>query len=140
MRRKNYLYKKVLKNPTLQNKSNYTTYKNKLNHLIKASKKQYFSSKFEKNKGNIKGTWKVINSVLNKGNHKPNPSYFVQDGASIEGNKEISEAFNEYFVNIGASLARKLPLCNTTFQSFLDDKCSHSLFLSPILQEEIADV
>ena len=132
IRRKNFLYKKFLKNTTLQNKSTYTLYKNKLNSLIRTSKKRYFSSQFETRKGNVKGTWNVINSVLNKGKHKPNPSYIIQDGVTIEGDKDISDAFNDYFVSVGAKLASKLPPCNTAFESFLEGKCHNSLFLSPI--------
>ena len=137
---KTFYIKKFLKNTTLQNKSTYTLYKNKLNSLIRTSKKRYFSSQFETRKGNVKGTWNVINSVLNKGKHKPNPSYIIQDGVTIEGDKEISDAFNDYFVSVGAKLASKLPPCNTAFESFLDGKCHNSLFLSPITQEEIIDI
>ena len=119
IRRKNYLYKKILRNPTSQNKSIYTLYKNKLNNLIKISKKNYFCTKFYQEMGNIKGTWNIINTVLNKRQQKRNPSYFVQDGITIYSDKEIADVFNEYFANVGTRLASNLPLCNATFESFL---------------------
>ena len=140
IRRKNYLYKKFLKNPTLQNKSCYTVYKNKLYSLIRISKKNYLSKKFNQEKGNVKGTWKLINSLLNKNRQKANPSYFIQDEKRIDDNKEIADSFSDYFVNIGTRLASNLPLCNTAFESFLNNRCSHSLFLTPITQEEIVDI
>ena len=75
----------------------------------------------------------MITSVLNKGKHKLNPSYIIQDGVTIEGDNNISGAFNEYFVSVGTKLANK-PLCNTTFTSFVSGKCHHSLFLGPTSQ------
>jgi exonuclease III len=140
IRRKNHLYKKFLRNPNNQNKSIYTLYKNKLNALIKISKKNYLNKKFEQENGNIKGTWKLINSLLNKGKPNSNPSYVVkEDCVKLEDNKEIADAFNEYFVSVGAKLTRNLPLCNTSCESFLAGRCSHSIFLTPVTQEEIAD-
>ena len=126
----------------MQNKGIYTLYKNEINSLIRISKKRYFNSQFEINKGNIKGTWNVINSVLNKQKFKSNPSSIVDDdgGVTIEGDNTTSGAFNDYFVNIGTKLANKLPVCNTPFESFLSDKCHHSIFLTPISPEEIVDI
>ena len=63
IRRTNYLYTKFLRNPTSQNKSIYTLYKNKLNNLIKISKKNYLCTNLFPEKGNIKGTWNIINTV-----------------------------------------------------------------------------
>ena len=88
----------------------------------------------------MKGTWKLINSLLNKNKQKPNPSYFIQDDMRIDDSKDIADTFNDYFVNIGTRLASNLPLCNTAFESFLNDRLSHSLFLTPITQEEAVDI
>ena len=43
-------------------------------------------------------------------------------------NKDIANAFNNYFVNIGTRLANNLPSCNTAFESFINDKCPQSFF------------
>ena len=140
IRRKKIIYKTFLRNPTSQNKSIYTLYKNKLNNLIKISEKNYFCTKFNQEKSNIKGTWNIINTLLNKRQQKHNPSYFVQDGIKIDSDKEIADVFNEYFANVGTRLASNLPLCNATFESFLQDREVNSLFLNPITQEEIVDM
>lgn len=44
----------------------YKTYSNILNNLIKKSKKAYFSSRFEENKGNLKMTWKLIGNIISR--------------------------------------------------------------------------
>ena len=82
-----------MRNPTANNKSS---------PLIKTAKKNYQYTKCNEVKGNIKGSWKVINSLLNKRKQNINTSYFFQDGNEINDNKEIAEAFNNYFVNIGS--------------------------------------
>lgn len=140
IRRKNHLYKKFLKTRTLHNKSIYTLYKNRLNTVVKLAKKNYLCTKFNQEKNNIKGTWKLINSLLNK--HKPslNPTYFcTDDNNKITASKDIADALNKYFVDIGSNLASKLPLCNTPVETFLGARCSNSLFLTPITQGEIVD-
>ena len=131
VRRKNYLYNKYLKNPTLQNKQDYTQYKNNLTGLIK---------KCNQEKNNIKGTWKLINSLLSKTKSKTNPSYFVHNGVKINDDGDIANAFNDYFVNIGNSIASNLTMSDCSFDSFLGDRCSHSLFFNPVTQAEIINV
>ena len=42
----------------------YKAYSNKLNRIIHAAKKNYFSKQFELNKENIKCTWKLISKVI----------------------------------------------------------------------------
>lgn len=96
LKKKNNLYKIFIRNPSAQNKSNYTQYKNKLQSLIRTSKRIYFRNKFAQAQGNVKGTWNVINSLLNKGKHKPNPSYIVNDNITLDDNSEIADAFNDY--------------------------------------------
>ena len=43
---KEVLYKKFLKNPTSKNEHDYKLYRNKLNHLIRIAKKNYYCKKF----------------------------------------------------------------------------------------------
>ena len=42
----------------------YKAYNDKLNRIIHAAKKNYFSKQFELNKENIKCTWKLISKVI----------------------------------------------------------------------------
>lgn len=86
----------------------------------------------------MKVTWNLINTLLNKEKPRHHPSYVINDdGLRIEGNTEIADAFNTYFVSIGTKLANKLPLSTSVCESFLGARCSQSLFLSPVTEEEI---
>jgi hypothetical protein len=54
--------------------------------------------------------------------------------------KIIANVFNNYFVNIGNSIAEELPPSGQSVESFLGDKCPHSLYLTPITEAEITIV
>ena len=55
-------------------------YKNKLNMLIRKSKRKYFFMKLEKSRNNMKETWREINTIIGKGNidNHHNPSFGVK--------------------------------------------------------------
>ena len=77
---------------------------------------------------------------FNKHKQSLTPTYFcTDDNNKITASKDIADAFNKYFVDIGSNLASKLPLCNTPVETFLGARCSNSLFLTPITQGEIVD-
>ena len=61
---KNTLYKHYLTNPCKKNENKYKTYKNKLNHTIKISKKLYYEEQLIKYKHNSKMIWKTLNEIL----------------------------------------------------------------------------
>ena len=75
--KKNRLYKKFIKSPSLSNERIYKTYKNKLNHLIRLAKRKYYDTKFESAKHDLRTTWKLLNEVINKRKSRsPFPSSF----------------------------------------------------------------
>ena len=62
--KKNTLYKKFIRSPSLSNERKYKTYKNKLNHLIRIAKRKYYDTKFESAKNDLRTTWKLLNEVI----------------------------------------------------------------------------
>ena len=103
-------------------------------------KKNYNTKLLELNKGNLKETWKLLNSIINKkkktmllGNE------FEKNGEPITGNENIANGFNNYFVNVGPSLADNIPATDTHFLQYLSDSTNvkNSLFLNPVTEDEI---
>lgn len=45
----------------------YKIYKNKLTNILRTSKKEYYGKLLHMNKDNIKGMWKILYTVINKG-------------------------------------------------------------------------
>ena len=106
---KNRLYKKFLKNPTPLNQMSYKAYKNKFTHLLRSAKKPYFADKFKESSKNIKETWSIINQLLHKKKSVVKcPPHFSDSGKTFTDPHEIASKFNDFFVNIGASLAKKI--------------------------------
>ena len=57
---------------------------------------------------------------------------------TITTDKElIVEKLNDYFVNIGLTLAKSIPNVHKTLSEYMTNKIIHSLFLSPVTESEI---
>ena len=61
---KNKLYKRYVQKPSEERLNKFKTYRNKLNNLIRKSKKEYYNKKFESVKNNLRKTWKTITVSL----------------------------------------------------------------------------
>ena len=64
---------------------------------------------------------------------------FKNKGESITGNENIANGFNNYFVNVGPSLAENIPATDTYFSHYLpaSTKVKNSLFLNPVTEVDI---
>jgi hypothetical protein len=137
---KNRLFHKFLSKRNSTNHLAYTKKKNILTSVLRSAKKNYFFNQFEREKNNIKNTWKLINTVINKDVSQQKISGITHNGIYTENSSSISEHFNNYFANIGPSLASKIPPCNSNFMSYLGIPNPHSIFLDPVTTEEVCDV
>ena len=62
---------------------------------------------------------------------------FNGDDSKITGDKAIANGFNNFFVNIGPSLAKRIPKCNDIlFTQYLPDKVEDTMFLQPVTEED----
>ena len=83
-------------------------------------------------------SWKLINEVINKSNLKPElPDCFKRNESLITDPTEISNNFNEYFVNVGPNLAAKIPIREVHFSTFLGERSSNSIFLEAVTEKEV---
>ena len=89
----------------------YKAYSNKLNRIIHAAKKNYFSKQFELNKENIKCTWKLISKVIRtkKENTQHTIKKLLRDNRIYIDKQSICDQLNSHFINFGNGLADKLP-------------------------------
>ena len=138
-KKKNKLYKTYLNNPCKRNENLYKKYKNKLNQVIKVSKKIYYEEQLIKYKHNTKMVWRTQNEILNRGrrNTKP-PNEFIGNNTTdiIKDPSKIANSFNEYFVNIGPKLAKDITNNpDKTFDKYLTNNYKDSMFLDRIITE-----
>ena len=78
----------------------YRQEKKRVNSLMSDKMNEYYRSEFTKNKGNIKGTWNVIEKIL--------PKKKRDEGAMHDGDLSIrAEKFNKYFSEVGENAFNK---------------------------------
>ena len=89
----------------------------------------------------IKGTWRILNTIIKKTKRCSSyPDVFVNDGKDLSKKSDIANGFNEFFVNIGPSLADKIITPkNVNIQDYMKDKNVNSLFLHAVDENEIID-
>ena len=75
----------------------YTTYRNKLKHILLKAEKDHYASLLESYKSNIK-TWGILKEIINKNKVRKIQVQFNLSDGSVTCNKLIiSEKFNEFF-------------------------------------------
>ena len=134
---KNKLLKKFIKTGDQLTYCRYKTYRDNLNHLIRKSKKKYYTQYFFDAKNDMKKMWRQINKIIHKGENKDNincikTSHGIENKPHVIGNK-----FNNYFTTIAQNLVSKIKSA-PDFQQFLDPQVQESIFLSPTTKEEVA--
>ena len=135
-KKKNILFRKKLRNPSPQNVNNYKTYNNLYNQLCRSAKKQYFHKKFQEFSRDGKKTWQLVNTVLGRTFEKCSmPNKLVSNGKVLSGDLEIAEGFNNFFADIGPSLAKKIPRSNFSFADFLQNKNTNSFTFQKVTPE-----
>ena len=108
---KNNLFKKLKKTPSQVNELTYKTFKNKLTHIIRIAKKNYFKEKFDMYRNNGKKTWETISEILKNKNKKTKvtDTFITSNGVPCTDNTDIANNFNIYFTTVGNTLAANLP-------------------------------
>ena len=76
----------------------YNNYKNNLCRVIRKSKRDYFIKKINSCKNDIKGSWKIINSILSKKFKKSDIITILDSrGREIHDSNVIANDFCNYF-------------------------------------------
>ena len=135
---KNKFYKKYLKTKSCYFHSKFKLYRNKLNHLLKLSKKQYYSNYFLKNIKDSKRIWNGIKQIIH---FKPPTSHrtikIITNNNVVTDPQMIAEMFNNFFANIGKDLACSIPNVEMSPLEYLKTSFCNSFFISPTTAEEI---
>ena len=63
--------------------------------------------------------------------------YFKENETIINDPVEISDKFNEYFINVGLKLAERIQNNNVNFTTFLGERTVNSIFLDAITEKEV---
>ena len=77
------------------------------------------------------------NRVVNNCKQTKLNDSFSYDNSIITDKKTISNKFNDYFVNIGSTLAAQIPTSGPSFKRHLLEANTESIFLTPTDKQEI---
>ena len=137
-----FLFRFLVKSPNAENKLHYCNYKNIFTSVKRRAEKKYIHVKLEQAKGNLRETWKIIKSVINKKqNDSSYPDSFKHEDTLIQNTEEISNKFNDFFVTIGPKLYAKIDQASVSFKQFLNDKTvKDSFYISPSSPDEIVRI
>ena len=117
----------------------YKKYRNYVTLLIRTSRKNYYSSKFNSYKGNVKATWDFINEVLKPMSNRMNSSIreLLINGNKVCDLKEIVNLASEFFSRVGMNIGNSLPSSATHYRSFLQASLPESFFFYWISEDEV---
>ena len=138
IKHKNKLYYNYRKIKSVHNEVVYKAYKYRLQKLLQAAEKQYYHGLIVQYKNDMKKSWGIIKNIINK-NKTPifQSTFKLNNGSIISDKKAVSEHFNDFFINVGPTLARKIPNVGKLPKDFLGQMVEESLFLEPVTSGEI---
>ena len=116
----------------------YNNFKNMVTGMLRRAKSDYFSRKFDRCSGNPKSTWKLLNTITSrKQKSKGAPSEMLINGVKVNDPKEIAEAFNDYFSEVGKNLEAQIPIVDTSPLRYMGESKQSSFFAAPSTPEEV---
>jgi len=139
-KKKATLYKKYLKSPTAMNKQIFTRYRNKFKVIRRESESRYYAERFSLCTENLTKTWQIIKQILHSKSDPGISDTFVIGEDESNDPLLIAKTFNDYFTNVGPSLAKKIPHATRSPEAFMPYPMSCSLGLLPTSQAEIMEV
>ena len=152
IKNKERFYRTCFLNGNDFDKAFYKSYANKLTRVKALAKKLYLGAAITEKKDNLNGIlltytkWNLIKNVVNtktSSNLKHSPSKIIIDHDIIENPVEISDHFNNYFVNIGHSLLNNSDIPDfesESFTTYLSNSVSQTIVLSHPLPLEIYNI
>jgi len=139
-KKKNKLYKNYLKTGSPDLLKKYSKYKNKLTDILRKAEKQYYASKLEIYKDNLKELWGVLKEALHqKVSYNRSIPLRINDKI-VEDPLTIANTFNAYFATLGEKMAAKILPSPVSHQAYLKEPLINSMFLTPTNEIEIQNI
>ena len=118
----------------------YKEYKRTLQKTMRAAEKNHYDKLFKQHKCDLRKSWNIIKQIINRKKCSKTPKYFYVQDKKTDDRNEISDGFNRFYVNLGPSLAKKIPQSHLNPMSLLKDSLSSSIFLTTVNEEEIINI
>ena len=139
-RKKSRLLKIYKKTGTITARKNYILYKNILKQALRQEEKLYYQNQFMIKSNDIRSTWKLINSLLNKSHADSRSKIFNIDNVYTEDKNTIVNAFNKYFTELGPNLAKNIPPAKSSLLTNATRQVRDSIVITPTDSIEIKNI
>ena len=126
---------KLYKNNEIS-RNDYNLFRNRLNKEIKREKKRYYTEFFLNARKDMKKSWKTIRNLMGDNNNKNKSTPYLPDSCNDSEKINILNKFNDFFANVGHSLANIVPSSELDPCYFIDTN-PNSFFLHPATPNEI---
>ena len=138
IKRKNQLFAIYKRNKTVFNERRYKSYKYSLQKILRDEKKAHYSSLIIQNRSCMRKTWDVIRGLIGV-KQKKISNEFIINNTHVSDPTAISNAFNDYFVNVGPTLASRISPTPVD-QTELPPLNPHTMFISDVTPTEVNNV
>ena len=126
---KNATYKKFIRTKDNFLYIRYKHYRNRIDKLIRLSKKNFYKSYFFKFKHNSRKIWIGIKEILIKQKISAKHGIMLYENDTIISNqKSVSNKFCKFFTNIASDLVSKLPTSTKNYSDYLHHSQPNSFF------------
>ena len=112
----------------------YNQARNRVSRQLDKSEKEHYESYFEEHTINIKKTWEGIRKIVNvKKSTKFSISHLNVNGKMIDESKDVANAFNNFFVNVGPNTEKTVPkVPNKSPEQFLKNRIQFEFIITHI--------
>ena len=110
------------------------------NFLIRVARKKYFHDKLVSVSSDLRKTWSVIKQIISKKKSEQHFSNMKDSTGVCSDPSRIATKFNNFFANIGPSVATKVPSTQFSHKDFLVGHFADCFFLNPTSPAEVASI
>ena len=117
----------------------FNAYRNMVTAAIRKKRREYFKNKFVALKGNLKGTWKIINEIIRPNVKLSNQLISLRVGSEISDEPLfVSNEFNNYFSTVGSNIVSSINHSDgADFSRYLTGNYLHSFYFNPTTSLEV---
>ena len=105
--------------------------------MIEAERSHY-ETLFNENKSNLRKSWRILKQVINKKKDTSLCSKFLVNQEITTDKTKIANGFNQYFINIGPTLADKIPQDNKCPTTYMENRILESMVIAP--EDEVQSI
>ena len=132
------LFNLQLTNGTTENREKYRKYRNMLNKIIRDTQQEYYKNLINQHSSNCIGLWKTLGSIISKKNKQTKINKLKIENKITNDPIQIANAVNDFFTNIGPTLANKFKNSNqNSFNKFMGESYKQSMYLHKTNSDEI---